>query len=390
MIPVLRSEEIHSLSETLPPECAFLRKKGLVHLLPSPFGDIFDNDRNERYNPPRRGEFPYADNGVANENDRDLNSYHSFFSVPHLAQAASNPATTSTSTSPISRNIVVSTYPNVRSARSVITQQIRSAGNVIRQGTHLNSNFGRRNLPHLHLPTRSGVSGLSIPQGDFERTLEQMIARRTEVTTNWVVQKISSAVSSTVYRLASGGHMSDKFMIGLIGACSAGAGIASVAYQALQASTNNHEIVVRGSGSITAAQKAGYVLQLALRNAAMCATPCLGTVAIATGSMFAVRKVSNASLTVFSHLRIREILARSRNFLWRLQVSPLRCFSLGKFFNLNDPTFLIVVSAWTLTAFLALQLKVRAKNFKWMFNIILARLLRSYEELFNLDENCNV
>ena len=390
MIPVLRSEEIHSLSETLPPECAFLRKKGLVHLLPSPFGDIFDNDRNERYNPPRRGEFPYSDNGVANENDRDLNSYHSFFSVPHLAQAVSNPATTSTSTSPISRNIVVSTYPNVRSARSVITQQIRSAGNVIRQGTHLNSNFGRRNLPHLHLPTRSGVSGLSIPQGDFERTLEQMIARRTEVTTNWVVQKISSAVSSTVYRLASGGHMSDKFMIGLIGACSAGAGIASVAYQALQASTNNHEIVVRGSGSITAAQKAGYVLQLALRNAAMCATPCLGTVAIATGSMFAVRKMSNASLTVFSHLRIREILARSRNFLWRLQVSPLRCFSLGKFFNLNDPTFLIVVSAWTLTAFLALQLKVRTKNFKWMFNIILARLLRSYEELFNLDENCNV
>jgi hypothetical protein len=389
MIPVLRSEEIHSLSETLPPECAFLRKKGLVHLLPSPFREMLDDDRNQRESSPRRGGLNYAENRVANENDTDLSSYHSFFSVPQRAQVASNPATSSTSTPPISRNIIVSTYPDVRSVRSVISHQIRGGGNVVRQGTRLNTNFGRCSLPQLHLPTRQGVSGLTIPQGDFERTLEQMIARRTEVTTDWVVQKISSAVTSTVYRIASGGHMSDKFMIGMIGACSAGAGIASVAYGALQASTSNHEIVVRGSGSITAAQKVTYVLQLALRNAAMCATPCLGTVAIATGSMFAIRKVSNVSLTAFSHLRIREILARSRNFLWRLQDSPLKCFSLGKFFNLNDPTFLIVVSAWTLTAFLALQLKVRTKNFQWMFNIILAKLLRCYEDLFNLDENCN-
>lgn len=388
MIPVLCSEEIHSLSETLPPECAFLRKKGLVHLLPSPFRDIFDDSRNERNSSQRSGEFGYADIGITNENDGDMNPYLSFFSIPHGAQMASDPTTSSTSTSPISRNIVVTTYPDVRNTRPVLSHQIRSTGNIIRQGTRLNSNFGRRNLLHPNMATRLGTSGLTIPQGDFERTLEQMIARRTEVTTNWVVQKITSAATATVYRLASGGHMSDKFMIGMIGACSAGAGLASVAYQALQASTSNHEIVVRGSGNISAAQKAIYVLQVALRNAAMCATPCLSTVAIAAGSMFAVRKVSNVSVTVFSHLRIREVLARSRSFLWRLQVSPLKYFSLGKFFNLNDPAFLILISAWTLTAFLALQLKVRTKDFKWMFNIILAKLLRCYEDLFNLD-NCN-
>ena len=386
MIPVLCSEEIHSLSETLPAECAFLRKKGLIYLLPSPLREIFHEDRNERDSSLSNSE--YSDRGSGIGNEGDLNSYQSFFSVPHIPQTAANLATSSVSTSPISRNIVVSTYPDLRSRRSVILNQIRSAGNVIGQGARLNTNFGRHNPTQQ--PSRVRVSGLTIPQGDFERTLEGMLARRTEMTREWVVRKISSAVASTIYRIASGGHMSDKFMIGIISFSAAGAGVASVAYRALQASSSNHEIVLRGSTVVTTTQKVSYVLQLALKSAAMCATPCLSTVAIATGSMFAVRKISNVSLTMFSHHRLRELLTRTRNFLWRLQVSPLKCFSLGAFFSLDDPTFLIVISAWTLTAFLALQLKVRAKNFKWIFNIILAKLLRCYEELISIDENCIV
>ena len=54
LIPLLSVEEINFLSRTLPPECSFLTRKGLVHLLPSPLRGMFDVNGTENVESTKR------------------------------------------------------------------------------------------------------------------------------------------------------------------------------------------------------------------------------------------------------------------------------------------------------------------------------------------------
>lgn len=407
MIPVLGSEEIHLLSQTLPDECLFLRQKGLVHLLPSTLRDMLHGTQRNPFTSNLNTESQKTDKtderrdlSGGTENDGNYSMFSSFFYPP--SQLTTSTASSNSNASSVNQNL--SNHLSVNHSRTNIPLSATSRGSIPNDhnatiasssGNHANNPLVSRRVrlqnvvPDVTSPSVSGPCHvLSVPQdGDFERTLQDILHRKSKVTSDWLKEKVQIAVKSNVYYLLSGGDMSDGLMVGL----TAGSALGVALSTAVQSRIHHPEEgviavakVVTGNTGFKALTSRCRIkgmevfLKSAIKQAVTCAVPCFTSIALITGSMLVIRKVhDNKILSRFPLLLSSKVmLPIARKFIRKLQLSSMKLFTLGgRLYRCDDPLCLAAVSAWTLTAFLAVKLHQNVKSLRWVFNSIVMKLL---------------
>ena len=253
------------------------------------------------------------------------------------------------------------------------------ASNSGQTGTILNTNAVVGNPI-----TGSNSLALPIVEGDFDATLESILDRRSQATSSWLFQKTVSFVSSSVSRICTGGSISDGTMIGIIGVCTASAGVASVAQQSFGYSSKQMEIFGVSNSRVT------HALQQAAQTTLKCVVPAVSAVAVTAGGMLLIRKTASTSRNLFRpHTPLHRMLSYTLMMTRTLQLQSSRVFSTETFF-LTNPTLIIVLSAWSLTAFVAWRLKSRVKSFKWFFDIILSKFVGDYKTIVKIYRDLNL
>ena len=391
MIPLLSVEEINFLSETLPPECSFLTRKGLVHLLPSPLRGMFDVNITENVDSTMKS--------CCNDNDETVNTFEilgdrprDIFSQPYLLRPRA-PSPEKLQRTHSTAMPVVSELLQTRATTSIIFDDPgcyrdllghgifchEKANNASQTGTVLNANtVVGGSITRVHPST------LPIVVDDFDATLENILDRRSKATTDWLFKKAISTVSSSICSICSGGNISDRTMIGIMGACTVSASVASMGQQALKISFKQIEIYGVSNRRIK------HALQQTALNTLNCFVPAISAVAITAGGMLLLRNAASTSRNIFrAHTPLHRMLSYTLMFTRTLQLRPSSMFAPGSFF-LTNPTLVIVLSAWSLTAFVAWRLKSRVKNFKWLFDIIISKFVSDYEILVKIYENCTL
>lgn len=391
MIPLLSVEEINFLSRSLPPECSFLTRKGLVHLLPSPLRGMFDVNGTENVESTKgfyNDDSDETGNGYEILGDRPGDFFTSQFFLRPRASAPEKRQTTRSTALPL-----ISELLQTRTTTSLIFDSARfrrdrmghgavyheRASNSGQTGTILSTN------PVVGSPvTASNSLALPIVEGDFDATLESILDRRSQATSDWLFQKTVSFVSSSVSRICTGGSISDGTMIGIIGVCTASAGVASLAQQSFGDSLKQMEIFGVSKGRVT------HALQQAALTTLKCVVPVVSAVAVTAGGMLLIRKAASTSRNLFRpHTPLHRMLSYTLMLTRTLQLQSSRVFPSGSFF-LTNPTLVIVLSAWSLTAFVAWRLKSRVKSFKWLFDIILSKFVGDYETIVKIYRDLNM
>lgn len=391
MIPLLTMEEINFLSRTLPPECSFLTRKGLVHLLPSPLRGMFDVNVTENIDLTKRS--------YCQENEETTNTFEilgdcsgDFFSSPFSRRSkASLPERHRTAHSTVIP--FFSELLQTRTTTSLIFDGSRRCRDVmghdsIYQGR--DSNSGQMGITNdMNSVVGSSVTGLNqstfpIIEGDFDATLESILDRRSKATSEWLFNKAVSSVSSSISGIMTGGNISDGTMVGIICACTASAGLGSIAQQALKVSFR--QLSIYGVSH----RRMKYALQQAASTALQYGVPAVGAVAITAGGMLILRKAASTTRSMLrADTPLHRMLSYTLMLTRTLKLQPSRTLSSSNFF-LTNPTLIIVISAWSLTAFVAWRLKSRVKNFKWLFDIILSKFFTDYETLVRIYQDCKL
>ena len=411
MIPVLGAEEIHLLSEQLPSECQFLRQKGLIHLLPAPLQSMLSRPTRGIQN---NSKVTLNEETNINQNTvgDSFGSNSSFFALPSfLSESSANQHNRSSSlpSTPRSDHILPESSSALRTRSTTNTFNVSTDNQNMRNNT-LNGLSGRHDTPadislirrmrSTNATNRPGPGPVPatalmvpLPQGDFERTLQDILTRKTKVTTDWFVDKIKTAAISNLYYFSSGGDVSDQCLVGLIGLGALGVTIGTSMQHRIQCETRRalqQGGLVDTIGNTLSVRMGSYsgigqLLKNTVQGVVTYGVPCMTTLTITMGSMLAVRKIQqNRPADGFtSLLSSAVILPMARNFLKKLQCSAVKIFSLGRFHDIDDPMFLIVVSAWTLTAFVAVKFRRNVKHLKWIFNVIISRLLNDWKFKFN-------
>lgn len=373
MIPVLDADEIRTLSEALPPELSFLRKKGLVHLLPPYICKISDHGATEGYHSISQPEIY----------DRDLQYSDSFFSLPSHLQQASH----------LTGIDLEAVYP--RSGFLVSPNSIGTTAGHRRSHCLIDSNenctaesSASVNPPRLRvqrgvtdmsstasISTGVALQSIELTQRNFESTLQDLVERKSKLTSDWIAQQTSSAISASLRYLASGGSMSDEFMIIVLGACTFGATAANFHLGKSQEPTL--KMISNLPHANNGASLQGIV-KYAINHTAKCAFPCMVAAAVTTGSMLAVRNIRRVSACSSKfRLSVSNLLVCCRDYIRRAHLKPFSNLLTG-----DHPLLLIAISAWAVTAFIVLQLNLRARNSKWIYNSVVAKMLRSYVDTF--------
>ena len=391
MIPLLTMEEINFLSRTLPPECSFLTRKGLVHLLPSPLRGMFDVNVTENIDLTKRS--------YCQENEETTNTFEilrdcsgDFFSPPfNRRPKASSPGkhrTTHSTVIPFFSELL-----QTRTTTSMIFDGSRCCRDVMGHDSIYHgrdSNSGQMGITdNMNSVVDSSVAGLNqstypIIEGDFDATLESILDRRSKATSEWLLNKAISSVSSSISGILTGGNISDGTMVGIICACTASAGLGSITQQALKVSFR--QINIYGVSH----RRMKYALQQAASTALQYGVPAISAVAITAGGMLLLRKAASTTRVLLrTQTPLHRMLSYTLMLTRALQLQPSRTLSSSNFF-LTNPTLIIVVSAWSLTAFVAWRLKSRVKNFKWLFDIILSKFVTDYETLVRIYQDCKL
>ena len=396
LIPVLESEEIHLLSQTLPDECVFLKRKGLVHLLPSILKDmlcgterslLISRSTIELEKSYRRRGF-----AVSEAIDGDQKTFSRIFSAPHIeADSVGN------------RSLLRAMHTTMRNVSLSLTSRSDTLNNhdpdieneSINDYRSPQSHTMRANslIPDYMSPSVSGDSPVfSIPEeSDFEITLQNILDRKTKITLDWLKEKVQNSVVSNVYYVISGGGMSDRLMVALMAGGALGIAFGTALQRRFHHPDNNLISVVKSAGddvnikalaNLCRSKGIEQLLKVFVKKSVTCAIPCLQSLTITAGSMLLVRKVQDSQiLSKFSTLfSSRAMLPIARNFMRKIRVSGLKIFAdSGRQYRFYDTYILLIVSAWTLTAFLAYKLHQNVKSLRWVFNSIIMKLLADYD-----------
>lgn len=379
MIPVLDADEIRTLSETLPPELSFLNRKGLVHLLPPNIFSIFNRGTRECRHSISKRELLVRNCRNPNFDDGDLRHMDSFFSLPYHLQQAPDPT----------RSNLDTPYPSTEFSSSAINTTSRHRRDI--NEIHINginpllntastTSFDLRVIGGVldtssadAFQSRTLPPSIEHPPGDFESTLQNIIQKKSQCTSDWIVQQASSAIAASLSHLTSGGSMSDLFMIKVIGVTAVGAAAADFYLRGNDQSTLLH---ISNFSDSNRARSVHRMLELASNYTVKCALPCMIAVATTTGTMLAVRNIRRvSSATLEFRLSVSGLVICCRDYI--------RKTHLMSYLATDQPLLMIVISAWALTAFIALQLSLKVKNTEWIFNSIFAKMLRKYVDAFD-------
>lgn len=391
MIPLLTMEEINFLSKTLPPECSFLTRKGLIHLLPSPLRGMFDINVTENIDLTKRS--------YCHDNEETTGTFEilgdcsgHFFSPPFSRRPKASPPEKHRTTHPT----VIPFFSELlqtRTTTSMIFDGSRHCRDVMGHDSIYHgrdSNSGQMGTTNdMNSVVGSSVTGLNqstfpIIEGDFDATLENILDRRSKATSAWLFNKAISAVSSSISDIWTGGNISDGTMVGIVCACTATAGLGSIAQQASKNSFR--QINIYGVSH----RRMKYALQQAASTALQYGVPAVSAVAITAGGMLLLRKAASTTRSLLrAHTPLHRMFSYTLMLTRTLQLQPSRTLSSG-FFFLTNPTLVIVLSAWSLTAFVAWRLKSCVKNFKWLFDIILSKFVTDYETLVRIYQDCKL
>ena len=386
MIPALESDEIHQLSQTLNDECLFLKRKGLVHLLPSILKDMLYG--NERSSLSSRLNIEVEESCIRRGSPVSGATFSSLFSVPHVeVHNAGN------------RSLLGAAHTTLRNISLSLTSRSDTHDNhhadieneSINNFRSLQSQTMRANtfIPDHMSPSVSACNPIhSIPQdSDFDRTLQNILNRKTKATLDWLKEKVQNTMISNVYYVMSGGSMSDRLMVALIACGALGSALGTELQRRFYHYDNNLISVVKSAGDDVSSKVLGssytskgieQLLIVAAKQSVTCVIPCLQSLTITAGSMLLVRKVQDSKIiSKFSSLfSSRAMLPIARKFMRKVRLSGLNIFShSGSNYSFDDPYILLIVSAWTLTAFLAFKLHQNIRSLRWVFNSIIMKLL---------------
>lgn len=339
MASVLDKKDIQTLSEKLPEECNFLKQRGLVHLLPSSLKDIFigNNDDNDN--------FMYNYNSFVTSYDQDNSLRRSIpnFIIPRFLSSENPTAHHNTSISLQMNNNETNQHSIRNHFNSIYSGHDTLHTPVTTLNTQNNLTLAPVNTPNINSNTNNPQ-----PHCNFEETLQNIINRRARITSDWLVDEFKSILSSNAYYFASGGDISDTLILSMFAVGAVGVTTAISVGNGFQL-TNTNRNSNNGFESLMKLTSNYFI-------------PYASTVTAVTGGMLAVR-------------HLNEMQQKRSSILYKmLEKIKITYTSIS---TNENPMSMYIVFAWSLTALLAWKLKRNIKNFQWVFQRILSKLLHN-------------
>ena len=348
----LDRSEIHALAETLPSECNFLHRPGLVNLMPLSLRDVISaeqdvlDDEQQQHNgeedeqqsiPVRRGVLIRA---------IDLND-------PSSGDASSS-------------------RDNSTPFFSLPSSLLIEVEDVYHRPTAVEV----PETPPRQFPTESTPSRPT--QLPFEQLLQQIVHRRVNESKEWMQQQISTVATSQAYYLASGGDLSDNTVASVC--------VMGVVGTAMVLSTSSSWLR-RKYPTIDEILKTLPMtrnINNPHNNAALGYT---STIALVSGGMWIVRQINRTDCTEatgpVSGSNQFSLITLSKRF-WYIMKSffnPNRWREMGLELIYDNPKIIyLIVAAWSLTALVAWKLRGQVRSMRWIFQSIFAKLVQNASE----------
>ena len=348
---ILDRSEIHALAETLPSECNFLHRPGLVNLMPSSLREMISIERDEHYE--------QQDDEEEENEEQNIPVRRGVLIRPiDLNDPSSGDATSSRDHG----------TPFFSLPSSLLIED----DDVYRHATAVEV---PETPPHRFTTASTPSSPSQIP---FEQLLQQIVHRRVNESNVWIQQQISTIATSQAYYLASGGDLSDNTVASV---CALG-----VVGTAVVLSTSSSWIR-RKYPTIDDILKTLPLTRSTDNSYNNVALGYTSTIALVSGGMWIVRQINRTDNSeIMDHIHPSNqsnFITLSKRF-WDIMKSffnPNRWRMMGLELFYENPIFIyLVVAAWSLTALFAWKLRGKIRSMKWIFQSIFAKLMQHTSE----------
>lgn len=359
MASMLDRKDIQILSEKLPEECDFLRRRGLVHLLPSSLKEIFIGNN---------GNINFMENCnpsvISYDDSHGISAPH--FVIPksllHSNFENENHALPISQLEP-RNNTAITTIsainPTVHHNMSISHETINNESNQNTIRNHFNITYSAPESPNTPVNYPSNLTPVNTPtipsstnnpqsHCNFDQTLQNIINRRAKITSDWLIDEFKSILSSNAYYFASGGEISDTLMVRMFTVSAVGLTTA-ISVSNRFPLTNKNTYSNNRFGSLMKFISNYFV-------------PYVSTITAVSGGMLAVR-------------HFKETKEKKLSILYKI-LDRIKCTYTSISINEN-PTIMCVMFAWSLVALLAYRLKMNIKNLRWVFQRVLSKLLQN-------------
>ena len=347
----LDRSEIHALAETLPSECNFLHRPGLVNLMPLSLRDVISPEREDH-------DEQQHHNGEKDDEQQ---------SIPVRSGVLIRPIDLNDPSSGDASSLRDNGTPPFFSLPSSLLIEDED---VSRRATAVEV----PDTPPRSFPTESTPSRPT--QIPFEQLLQQIVHRRVNESKEWIQQQISTVATSQAYYLASGGDLSDNTVASVC--------VMGVVGTAMVLSTSSSSWLRRKYPTVDEILKT-LPMNISYNNAALSYT---STVALVSGGMWIVRQINRTDCTeimgpVHDSNNQSTLITLSKRFWYVMKsfFNPIRWREMGLEVIYDNPKVIyLVVAAWSLTALLAWKLRSKITSMRWIFQSIFAKLIQNASE----------